>query len=116
MHVEALFKDPPPPEDCPICFLPLPLNPGQRTFHSCCGKIICDGCLHAMDDEAIGRGKIDLCAFCRTPETTSDEENVKQTKKLMGSDNAYAFNNIAGCYAGGIMGMPKTLKRLLSCF
>jgi hypothetical protein len=23
---EALFKDPPPKEDCPICFLPMPFN------------------------------------------------------------------------------------------
>ena len=23
---EALFKDPPPKEDCPICFLPMPIN------------------------------------------------------------------------------------------
>jgi hypothetical protein len=24
LHDEALFKDPPPKEDCPICFLPMP--------------------------------------------------------------------------------------------
>ena len=23
---EALFKDPPPKQDCPICFLPMPVN------------------------------------------------------------------------------------------
>jgi hypothetical protein len=24
LHDEALFKEPPPKEDCPICFLPMP--------------------------------------------------------------------------------------------
>jgi hypothetical protein len=26
LHDEALFKDPPPKEDCPICFLPMPVK------------------------------------------------------------------------------------------
>ena len=39
---EALFKEPPPRDDCPICFLPLPLEAGESTFKSCCGKIICN--------------------------------------------------------------------------
>ena len=26
IHDEALFKEPPPHEECPICFLPLPLD------------------------------------------------------------------------------------------
>jgi hypothetical protein len=67
---EALFKDPPPKEDCPICFLPTPLksiycaslpdatilsvpifefaeaNEGLKTeeYYPCCGKSICAGC------------------------------------------------------------------------
>ena len=32
LHEEALFKEPPPPEDCPICFLPLPFENNERTF------------------------------------------------------------------------------------
>ena len=49
---EALFKESPPPEDCPICFLPLPLETGETIFKSCCGKIICSGCIDAMREEA----------------------------------------------------------------
>src|SRR5210317_1395764 len=43
LHDEALFKEPPPREECPICLLPLPLDARQTTFQSCCGKIICEG-------------------------------------------------------------------------
>ena len=30
--------------DCPICFLPLPLDLTKSSFMSCCSKRICDGC------------------------------------------------------------------------
>ena len=44
---EDLFKQPPPKEDCPICFLLLPsLETGHR-YKSCCGKTICTGCIYA---------------------------------------------------------------------
>ena len=46
-HDEKLFKQPPQPEDCPICFLLLPsINTGRR-YKLCCGKDICSGCVHA---------------------------------------------------------------------
>src|SRR6056300_688053 len=61
LHDEALFKEHPPREECPICFIPLPLDVGQTTFQSCCGKLICNGCIYTMFDEAIGRGKLGLC-------------------------------------------------------
>ena len=48
LHDEALFKEPPLPEDCPICMLPLPLTEGEVQFQSCCGKLICRGCIYAM--------------------------------------------------------------------
>ena len=35
---EALFKEPPPREECPICMLPLPLDAEKYSFKSCCGK------------------------------------------------------------------------------
>ena len=111
LHDEALFREHPPPEDCPICFQTLPYEPGQATFELCCGKIICQGCIYAMTKEARQRG---LCAFCRAPPATSDAERVKQIKKLMDANNAYAFYNFAGWYARGLRGYHKTLKSLTS--
>ena len=101
LHEEALFKEV-EPEECPICFLPLPIE-GGRSFQSCCGKDICIGCIYAMD---ISEGK-DICAFCRMPPASSDEENIKRTKKLMDKGNANAFNYLAGLYARGIRGLPQ---------
>ena len=112
LHDEELFKEHPPREDCPICFQPLPLFGKQAAFHSCCGKIICVGCMYAMKEESRGRGKIEsLCAFCRTPAPSPDEEIIKQIKKLMEAGNADAFYNLAGYYAGGIKGMPRDFAK-----
>ena len=37
LHDEALFKQPPPLKDCPICMLRMPsLDTGSR-YYSCCG-------------------------------------------------------------------------------
>ena len=108
---EALFKDHPPPEDCPICLLPLPLNALESTFKSCCGKVICNGCIDAMDAEAYGRGKISLCAFCREPHPSSEEEDIKRMNKLIEADNAYAFNMFAEYYASGMKGMPQDFAK-----
>ena len=60
-HDEALFKQPPPREDCPICFLRVPtLDTGKR-FNTCCGKVICSGCLYAV---ILTTGE-NMCPFCR---------------------------------------------------
>ena len=107
LHDEELFKDPPPREECPICLLPLPFDQGQMTFKSCCGKIICCGCIYVMDEEARGRGKISICAFCRETTPTSDEEDVELLKKLVATDNAYGYYQLAGYCARGIMGMQQ---------
>ena len=111
IHDEALFKEHPPMEECPICLLPLSVDTGQTVFKSCCGKLICDGCIFAMQEEARGRGKIDLCAFCRKPAPRSDEEGFRRMKKLLETNNAHAFYNLAGYYVIGEMGMPQDFAK-----
>ena len=111
LYDEALFKDPPPREDCPICFLPLPIAADKQSFKSCCGKIICLGCIHAMAMEDIKKGKkkeeIDMCPFCRTLRPSSDEEGIERLKRQMEKGNADAIYNFAVYYARGTNGMPQ---------
>ena len=116
LHDEALFKEPPPREECPICFLPLPLDVRQTTFNSCCGKLVCNGCIYVMIDEAVGRGKIGLCAFCREPDSSEEEEEVERIKKCMESGNAYAFYVLAGYYDRGDMGVQQDLTKANELF
>jgi len=99
---EQLFKEV-EPDECPICMLPLPIDASQMAFKSCCGKLICNGCMYAM---RMSEGK-DLCAFCRTPPALSSKENINQIKKLMDKGNADAFNMLAGCFTHGILGISQ---------
>ena len=102
---EKLFEEPPPRAECPICMMPPPLigNITGMTFHSCCGKRICDGCIYAM----VESGAKDLCPYCRTPYATSAEEAIERTKKLMKKSNSDAFLYLAGFYADGTYGLPQ---------
>jgi len=97
VYDEALFKDV-EPEECPLCFLMLPYESKTSSFMSCCGKVICNGCVYSMK---VSEGK-DLCAFCRTPPPISDKEDINRTKKMMVRGNAYAFNHLAGYYVQGL--------------
>ena len=104
LHEEALFKDPFPLEECPICMLTLPQKSNTVTFESCCGKRICNGCIYAMK---MSEGK-NLCAFCRTRPPTSDQEELKRLKNLMDKGNAQAFFTCGNhFYCGDILGLPQ---------
>ena len=103
LYDEKLFQEPPPPEECPICMLPLPLDEAQIVFHPCCGKDICDGCGFAAAESGVK----DICPFCRTPPAESVEENVKRVMQLMEKGNANAFSQLGGYYGQGILGLPQ---------
>ncbi len=74
--------------DCPLCFLPLPLDPLH--YYSCCSETICQGCLYAntmsnIHDEA----KAKRCPFCREP--LNDDENHKRMMKRVKADDPKAL-------------------------
>jgi hypothetical protein len=109
LHDEALFKWPPPPEDCPICMLPLPPLYTGYNYRSCCGKTICSGCIHAV---AIRDGGVGLCPFCRTP-TPADEEIIEQLKKRVEVDDAVAIYGMGCYYIHGQYGLPQDHAKAL---
>ena len=112
LHDEALFKEPPnEKEECQICFLTMP-SAGQKEFKSCCGKLICSGCIYTMKEKG-GKGKLDLCAFCRTPEESSDKEHMKRLKELMDKGNDWAFFQFGSYFVEGVRGMPKDINKAL---
>ena len=47
LHDIELFKQPPPAEDCPLCFLRIPALESGSRYYECCGKVICCGCVYA---------------------------------------------------------------------
>ena len=109
LHDELLFKQPPPLDDCPICFLRMPHLTQVQVYMECCGKVICDGCIHAVKS---GEGA-SLCPFCRTPAPTSDREVIKGYKKRMGSNDADAMCDMGGYYLRGQYGLPQNYAKAL---
>ena len=109
LHDEKLFKEhPPSEEECPICMISLPINVNRSVFKLCCGKIICNGCMYAME---VSEETKDFCAFCRKPPPNSDEENLKRTKNLVDKGNAEAFNHLAGLYSHGFNGLTQDYQK-----
>ena len=75
LHYEQLFKQPPKEEDCPICFLRLPILFPAQVYMACCGKVICCGCMWGVQKG--DRSRSFLCPFCRVPIPTSDAERCR---------------------------------------
>jgi tetratricopeptide (TPR) repeat protein len=92
---EILFKE---PEiscfgDCPICFLPLPLDLRKCTLMVCCSKKICNGCYfaHYLRDPSK-----QTCAFCRHPPPLSNAENILNLMKRVEKNDPDALTQMGG--------------------
>ena len=111
---EKLFKQPPKPDDCPICFLRLPFMGSGKRFHECCGKMICSGCVHApvYDDEGNEIAER-TCPFCRTPDFTSNEECIKQLMKRVEVNDAEAIYFLGIHYNDGDYGLARDNNKAL---
>ena len=83
---------------------------------TCCGKRICDGCIHAPLYDNQGN-KVDnqKCPFCRTPHPTGDEM-VEREKKRIEVDDPIAIYNIGNYYCEGSKGFPKDKYKALEHF
>jgi len=118
LHDIALFKQPPPQEeDCPICFLRLPTLGTGTKYQSCCGKMICSGCIYAplYDDQG---NKVDnkKCPFCRVSTPTSDREMIKRYKKRIEAKDPRAMYNTGCDYRDGSYGYPQDYTKALELY
>ena len=130
---EALFKDPPPKEDCPICFLPMPArliycislppatitsvpiydfakenvelaNEFMEQYYTCCGKTICIGCAHSF----LESGNIERCAFCNADQASkTNEEVVEELMKRVAANDAFSICMLADSYYYGLIGFQQ---------
>ena len=76
LHDKELFAQPDGSHygECPICFLPLPLEARKSILNSCCSKLICSGCVYAHRKNNGGD-----CPFCREPAPYDEREWKKRT-------------------------------------
>ena len=73
---EILFKQPESTHkgDCPICCLPLSLDPQKSMMMACCSKVVCRGCAHANRVREVEMRLDPTCPFCRHPTPESENE------------------------------------------
>lgn len=87
--------------DCPICLLPLPIDPGKWMLNSCCCKRICIGCDYANKKLREADQRLDQeCPFCREPIRQGNEQiEQDQMKRVQANDNRLQMGK--KCYFGG---------------
>jgi len=129
---QALFKYPPPKEDCPICFLPMPTklicclslppatissvpiydfaeaNEGLTTepmegYYPCCGKSICHECIHSF--QYSGNVK---CPFCNSDRGgILVEDAIKDIRKRVESNDAASIYVLGSYYYHGQLSLQQ---------
>jgi hypothetical protein len=135
LHDEALFKEPPPKEDYPICFLPMPeklINcvslplatlsfdrlttlPKQmrvckkmdtEEYFTCCGKCICKG--KGCVHSLQKSGNHGKCPYCNSDQVgKADEEMVEEIMKRVEANDAIAMGMLGSYYNHGQIGLQQ---------
>ena len=140
LRYEALNKDPPPKEDCPFCFLPMPvkliccvsLPPAtimsvpindfamaneelaridMEGYYTCCGKSICAGCVHSCRES----GNDGKCPFCNAGGKT-DEERLGEVMKRVEANDAASIYVLANSYQHGALGVQQDQTRVIELY
>jgi hypothetical protein len=137
IYDEALFKDPPHKEDCPICFLPMPVkliccislppatitsvpifdfaqaneeleNIETEKYYVCCGKSICGGCVASFSKST----NYEKCPFCKNDRMNkTDEESLEELMKRVEANDAGAIYVLGNYYDFGIEGLQQNKER-----
>ena len=94
-----LFRQPDGTHDgeCPICFLPLPLDKTKSGLWTCCSEIICMGCKYAHLKSNGG----DRCPFCREPAVSKEEAHKRVMERVEAGDPAAMNFMGTECYREG---------------
>jgi len=115
LHDEKLFKQPPPLEDCPICFLRMPHLTSVQVYMACCGKVMCRGCVYAFQSR-VSKKEESVCPFCRVPAPSSNDELVQRYKNRAELNDAVAIRNLGSFYRLETYGFPQNYAKALELF
>ena len=114
LHDIKLFNQPPPKEDCPICFLRIPALESGSRYYECCGKVICCGCVYAPVYDNQGNIVAEKkCPFCRAPASTSREMTLERMMERVNAGDPIAINKKGYYYFNGTNGYPQDMDKAL---
>ena len=116
MNDVTLFRLPPRPVDCPICHIQLPYLSSGKVYMTCCGRVICRGCIHTFQTESDDRDG-SLCVFCKVPMPDSDEEIVKRyAERIVLHDSGDSACTLGCFYQSGMFGLPQSYSKALRLY
>ena len=138
---EAIFKDPPDKEECPLCFLPTPISliccmslppatvlsvpiydyamANERLadtnmigYYPCCGKNICRGCVHScIQSESYN------CPFCNSDRSSKTlEDGIAEIMKRVEANDAGAICERAHQYCHGLRGFQQDHAKAMELY
>ena len=92
LHDKELFEQPEGTHlgECPICFIPLPLDQTKYSFYSCCCKLMCNGCSYAD----CMNNRRNRCPFCREPVVRGEEQNYKRVMERVKANDPNALTRM----------------------
>eukprot|EP00984_Skeletonema_dohrnii_P022262 scaffold11395_cov95-Skeletonema_dohrnii-CCMP3373.AAC.1 len=79
--------------DCPICCLPLSLDPNKTVSYYCCSKQVCNGCTYANMSREHKQKLNPRCPFCRLMKSISKEESDGRRKKRLEANDPFALRD-----------------------
>jgi tetratricopeptide (TPR) repeat protein len=93
---EILFKQPESScfGDCPICYLPLPIDQIKCFMTPCCSKSVCIGCDYVDMKLVRERNLLQKCPFCREVLPSTEEESNKLLMKRIEANDPYALREL----------------------
>ena len=138
---EALFKDPPPKEECPICFLPMPklliscvslpdatissvpisdfaiahvelADKDMEQYFVCCGKSLCKGCDYSFAQSEINN----KCPFCNSERYKTAQEHVEEIRRRVEANDPASICLLAGIYHQGFHGIQQDYAKAIELF
>ena len=102
LHDKKIFTQPDISHrgECPLCYLPLSLDPKKSVMMGCCCKTICNGCCYANQKRENQQGLEERCAFCREPAPNSDEEHFKNVMERVKKNDPVAMTAMGKTHYG----------------
>ena len=124
-------------DECVLCCYPLPLKLDETTYKSCCGEMICDGCVIAQQRTLIigtdvkkpikgskeeerefrtillsNQSCVLVCPFCRMKPPITEKERLKRLwKRIDEYKDPEAMIMLGGWYELCKHGLSKNLKK-----
>ena len=119
--------------DFPICFVVLPIEVDKSEYKSCCGSVICNGCIIAQRRSIAGLknfGKREdcefealcilgstICPFCRSPDSRGNDELFQRLKQRIDKhSDSLAMVILGQQYKLGLLGLPKCPEKAKELF